>query len=133
VPATQDRTHFVDEQQRKQTLERIEQFDRVAFAMQALRVLRPHATKVAVYPCRSRIRVEQGRDLEQGPDARWATIGIPGDATREMIVVALVELAGAEPAPYLLDTLLALAHQRAPLDGGVRSTFPLNDADRSTT
>jgi hypothetical protein len=85
-----------------------EEFDRLAFAMRALQVLRPRATRVAVYPCRSELRVEQGRDLERGTSARWATVGIPPDASREHIAVALANLAGETETPFMIDSLIAL-------------------------
>jgi hypothetical protein len=103
-------THFVDEYRRRTPATTSERFDRLAFAMRALALLRPTATRVAVYPRRSAISVEQGRDLEHGFLSRWAMVGIPPDATREHIVLALAELSPVPAPAYLLDALLALGH-----------------------
>jgi hypothetical protein len=98
----------VDRELRKTPAGSEERFDRLAFAVRALRLLKPTATKVAVYPRRSSICVEQGRDLEHGGQARWATVGIPPDASRENIVLALSELSPSPAPAYLLDALIAL-------------------------
>lgn len=84
-----------------------ERFDRIAFAMRALGVLRPDAT-VAVYSRSLDLRVERGRDLGRGPSAEWAVVGIPPDASREHIAFALAELAGLEAVPFVVDLLARL-------------------------
>ncbi|GEM_PF-2077740 len=68
-----------------------QRFDRLAFAMKALRLLRIPRTRVAVFSSR-RLVVEAGRDLGPLPDSRWAMVGIPADASARSIVLALSEL-----------------------------------------
>jgi hypothetical protein len=82
-------------------------FDRIAFAMRALSVLRPSGMTVAVYSSVSSIRVERGRDLGAGdPSATWALVGIPPDASRETIAVTLAELTGFGRRPFVVELLL---------------------------
>ena len=88
-----------------------EPFDRVAFAMHALSLLRPRRMKVAVYSSVSYLRVEHGRELADGVPARWAIVGIPPQASRESIAMALAELAGVARLPFVVD-LLVLAGRR---------------------
>jgi hypothetical protein len=79
-----------------------ESFDRIAYAMRVLGVLRLEMT-VAVYPrCRNLV-VESGK--APGDGERWALVGIPPHATRENIVSALLELADARDQPFLGDLL----------------------------
>ena len=88
-----------------------ERFDRLKFAMRALRILRPRGMKVAVYEARFDVRVEQGRDFARGADAKasWAMVGIPPHASREHIALALAELAGVSRVPFVIDVLLSAA------------------------
>lgn len=83
-----------------------EEFDRIDFAMQALRLLRPRRLTVAVYRRHAELRIECVRDLAQGEGARWAMVGIPPRASRAQIAHALAELAGVADVPYALDVLL---------------------------
>jgi hypothetical protein len=83
-----------------------EEFDRIDFAMQALRLLRPRLLTVAVYRRHADLHVECVRDLAQGEGARWAMVGIPPRASRAQIAHALAELAGVADVPYALDVLL---------------------------
>jgi hypothetical protein len=82
-------------------------FDRIAFAMRALRRLRPRRMKVAVYEATSALQVHHGRDFQRGGGASWAMVGIPPHASREHIAYALVELAGVASVPYAVQMLLA--------------------------
>jgi hypothetical protein len=82
-------------------------FDRIAFAMRALRRLRPKRMTVAVYSAVSALRVEWGRNLHRGEGGSWAIVGIPPHASREHIAYALAELAGVESVPYAVQMLLA--------------------------
>jgi hypothetical protein len=82
----------------------LERFDRIAFAMRALRIVRPEHMRVAVYTRTSNLRVERGRDLDS-EEAGWALIGIPPDASRQSIALALAELAGLGSAPFVVDLL----------------------------
>jgi hypothetical protein len=97
------RYEIIDEERRFEWRDG-EQFDRIEFAMQALRFLRPSMT-VAVYERRRHLKVERGRDLNRGLDAVWAMVGIPPDASREHIARALAELTGAAHVPFLVDLL----------------------------
>lgn len=83
------------------------EFDRIAFAMQALHRLRPKRMKVAVYSAVKTLHVESGRDLRRGEGATWAMVGIPPHASREHIACALAELAGVASVPYAVRLLLA--------------------------
>ena len=80
-------------------------FDRIAFAMRALRRLRPRMT-VAVYSAVSTIHIESFRDLRREGSSQ-AIVGIPPDASREHIAYALAELAGVASVPYAVQMLLA--------------------------
>jgi hypothetical protein len=83
------------------------EFDRIAFAMRALRRLRPRRMKVAVYPAVEALRVHRGRDFQRGDGSSWAMVGIPPHASREHIAYALVELAGVASVPYAVQMLLS--------------------------
>ena len=85
-----------------------QRFDRLAFALRAVGLLRPHETRVAVFPS-SRLVVEEGRDLARGPEARWAMVGIPKDASAKSIVLALTRLERVRRAPYALEATLSAA------------------------
>ena len=81
-------------------------FDRLAFAMRALAVIRPRGMSVAVYRATSNLQVRRGADLACD-GASWAMVGIPPHASRENIAVALAELAGLEGSPYIVELLVA--------------------------
>lgn len=83
-------------------------FDRLAFAMRVLGVLRPRRVKVAVYRRVRELEVEQGADLAR-EGASWAMVGIPPSASREQIAYALVEVAGLDRTPFLVGALVAHA------------------------
>jgi hypothetical protein len=80
-----------------------ERFNRIAYAMELLKVLNPPLT-VAVYGTLRHMHVEQGRLSSKGP---WALFGVPPHATRESIAVALAELSGVQQKPFLVDLLCA--------------------------
>ncbi len=82
-------------------------FDRIAFAMRALRVLRPEHMTVAVYSSIHALRVEALLDLRRRDGSTQALVGIPPDASREHIAYALAELAGKATTPYVIELLLA--------------------------
>ena len=100
---TRSRTHTVDAE-RLYEARSAESFNRLSYALQLLRVLKP-PMKVAVYSHRRHLSLEQGRAL--GEQSAWATLGVPPDATRESIARALAELTGLERAPFLVDLLCA--------------------------
>lgn len=83
-----------------------DEFDRLAFALRALKRLRPKRMKVALYEAVSQLRVESGRDFKRGEGATWAIVGIPPHASREHIAYALAELAGVASVPYAVQMLL---------------------------
>lgn len=82
-------------------------FDRIAFAMRALRLLRPNHMTVAVYESITTLRIESMLDLRRRDGSTQATVGIPPDASREHIAYALAELAGKAEVPYVVELLLA--------------------------
>lgn len=82
-------------------------FDRMAFALRALDVLRPKVT-VVLYPRSRWLDVERPLDTSRRDGARAAVVGIPPYATREQIAVALLDAVGREPEPWLVATLAAL-------------------------
>lgn len=101
--APADPSGYVFEEQRRIDADG-EAFDRLAYAMRALRVLRPRGLTVAVREGHARLRVEQGRAWGgRSPDARWALVAIPPTASRREIALAIAELAG------ITDNSLALA------------------------
>jgi hypothetical protein len=81
-------------------------FDRVGYAMRALRMLRPRGLTVAVREGRFGLTIEGGRDWGRGDEARWAVMSIPPDATREDIAIAVAELVGVPRAAWLMDVLM---------------------------
>ncbi len=80
-----------------------ERFDRSAFARQALELVRPERTTVAICEGAARMRVESGRHW--GTPRRWAMLAIPPKASRRAIALAVAELA-QRSRPYVLDLLL---------------------------
>ena len=81
-----------------------ERFNRIAYAIELLKVLNPPLT-VAVYGSLRHLQVERGRLSSQGP---WALFGVPPHATRESIALALAELSGVAREPFLVDLLCAV-------------------------
>lgn len=94
------------EEQRTLDTSSDEDFDRIAFAMRALALMRPPLT-VTVYPRSRGLTAELGRDLRADPAGTWALLGIPSDASRAHIALAVAELAPAARRPWLLDLLAA--------------------------
>jgi hypothetical protein len=82
-----------------------ERFDRKAFAMRALDLVRPAGVTVAVCDG-ARMRVETGRNWRGAPARRWALLAVPPGASRRAIATAVAELTGS-PEPYALDVLFA--------------------------
>jgi hypothetical protein len=81
-------------------------FDRFAYAVAALDLVRPPRTRVALCTGVSRVRVESGRAWGRGEEARWALLSIPARASRRAIALAVVELARGSRTPWALDVLL---------------------------
>ena len=107
-----DDHYFVVEERRALDSTSQEEFDRIAFAMRALSLLRPPMT-VAVYPRARSLQVVRGRDLSRGDDATWAMLGVPLDASREHIALAVAELSGDEPGSLMVDLLVGATRHAA--------------------
>lgn len=84
-------------------------FDRIAFAMRALRLVKPAGMTVAVFEGRQSVRTDKGRNLRAGPEASWAIVSVPPHASRADIAVAVASLAGKSKDPYVLDLILNTA------------------------
>jgi hypothetical protein len=104
--------HVFVERERRFEHEDPEPFDRLAFAMRALSLLRLPRMKIAVYTSVSALRVERGRELAD-PEAGWALVGIPPGASRARIAMALAELAGVAHRPFVVDLLVLAGGRRA--------------------
>ena len=113
MKAVSDASHhvFVDPARRWERQDP-ESFDRIAFAMRALALLRPRIDRIAVYSSIERLVVERGRDLKSDGDRDWALVGIPPHASRQSIAMALAELVGVAGTPFVVD-LLVLAGRGA--------------------
>jgi hypothetical protein len=81
-------------------------FDRIAFAMRALRLVKPPSMTVAVFEGRKAVRTDKGRNLRAGPGASWGIVSVPPHASRADIAVAVATLAGKSGDPYVLDLIL---------------------------
>jgi hypothetical protein len=104
----EDESHYaVVESQLRFDRSSFERFDRIAFAMRALRILQPPGMRVAVYSRGHDFQLERGRDLAFGEAASFALLGIPRDASRESIALAVTELAGLGNTPLLVPLLVS--------------------------
>jgi hypothetical protein len=83
-----------------------ESFDRLAFAERAIALVRPTGTTVAVCEGLRRVQVAAGRQWGSAPDARWAIVSVPRDASRAAIASAVLGLATGQPRPWALDVLV---------------------------
>jgi hypothetical protein len=83
-----------------------EEFDRVGFALEAVRALSGARLTVAVYARHAGLRIDSVRDLRAGDGARWVMLGVPPRASRAQIAHALADVAGVTDVPYALDVLL---------------------------
>jgi hypothetical protein len=90
--------------QRRYEARSSERFDRVAYTMALLRLLKPPMT-VAVYAGNQYLHVE--RSGQRTPREPWAILGVPPHATRESIAAAVAELSGLQREPFVLDLLCA--------------------------
>lgn len=84
-----------------------ERFDRLEFTARLLARVCPTRMRVAVYERYEELRVEVGRDFGRGEGARWAMLGVPPDASRRHIALAVAELAGVARVPFMIDWLVA--------------------------
>ncbi len=92
---------------REMVLHSDEHFDRVNFALHALKIVRPKNMTVAVHEGTLSVRVNEGRDLAAGHGARWGILSISPSASRAEIAVAVASLAGRDRDPYVLDLILS--------------------------
>jgi len=91
-----------------------ELFDRVAFALRAVELLRPAATRVCVCEARSKLTVESGPMWGKDPSESWALVRVPPTASREAITLAVSRLGVARKSgAYVLDVLLARGGEAA--------------------
>lgn len=88
-----------------------EDFDRLAFAERVVALVRPRGTTVAICEGMRRVRLRAGRSWGGPPDARWAILSVPKDASRKAIATAVLELGRGAPRPYALDVLLSEANR----------------------
>ena len=84
-------------------------FDRLAFAMHALRLVKPPGMTVAVFEGRKAVQTSKGRVLRGGPNASWGMVSVPPHASRADIAVAVASLANKAEDPYVLDLILSSA------------------------
>lgn len=101
-------THAIEAESRRFEARSSESFDRIAYALELLKVLNPALT-VAIYRTQQHLEVDQGQFGSDGP---WALLGIPPHAARESIVLAVAELCGVSREPFVVD-LLRAAHARS--------------------
>ena len=104
APAPSPFVEFVDDERENDR----EQFDRLAYAKRALRLLRVRTT-VALCAGTERINVQSGGLPGDASRGTWAIVSIPPDASRVGIALTLARLAGREHDPYVMDVLLAPA------------------------
>lgn len=97
-----------------------ESFDRIAFAERALELVRPPRTTVAICEGDRRVSVSFGREWGKAPDARWAVLSVPRNASRRAIASAVLDLHDGTARAWALDVLLAALY-KAPL-GPFRSS-----------
>ncbi len=87
-----------------------EVFDRIAFAIRAVDLVRPQKMTVCVCEGKTKIKVESGRTWGQEPGEAWAVVSVPPTASRRAIALAVTRLGmGRESDPYTLDVLLSRA------------------------
>ncbi|MBX3226892.1 MAG: hypothetical protein KIT84_38255 [Labilithrix sp.] len=85
-----------------------ESFDRIAFAEQAIALVRPPRMRVAILQGTRRVKVSSGRQWGGGPGAKWAMVSVPKDASRRAIARAVLALHDeTSTRPWALDVLVA--------------------------
>lgn len=84
-----------------------ESFDRIAFAEEAIALVRPPRMRVAILQGSRRVKVASGRQWGGGPGAKWALVSVPQDASRRAIARAVLALHDeAHARPWALDVLV---------------------------
>ncbi|HWA73841.1 MAG TPA: hypothetical protein VG937_15975 [Polyangiaceae bacterium] len=101
VVADEYRYQIVDEEHRYEARDS-ERFNRIDFALSVLDVLRPNMN-ITVYEGCQRMKIRRGRDWSVGPDAVWAIIAVPANASRYYIAFALAEMVGKADRPFVVD------------------------------
>jgi hypothetical protein len=91
-----------------------ESFDRIAFTERALELVRPPRTTVAICEGARRVKVVAGRQWGKEPDARWAVVSVPRDASRRAIAAAVLGLHGGTARAWALDVLVSTLATGAP-------------------
>ncbi|HVJ91880.1 MAG TPA: hypothetical protein VM580_18900, partial [Labilithrix sp.] len=84
-----------------------ETFDRIAFANRTLELIRPPRTRVAICEGSRRVNVVAGRQWGKEPDARWAVLSVPRDASRRAIATAVLGLHTGTSRAWTLDVLMS--------------------------
>jgi len=84
-----------------------ESFDRIAFANRAIELVRPPRTTVAICEGSRQVRVVAGRQWGKEPDARWAMVSVPRDASRRAIARAVLGLSDGTARTWALDILMS--------------------------
>jgi hypothetical protein len=84
-----------------------ESFDRTEFAERALALVRPPRMRVAICEGARRLNVVAGRQWGREPDARWAIVHVPRDASRRAIATAVLGLHDGSSRAWALDVLMA--------------------------
>jgi hypothetical protein len=94
-----------------------ESFDRLAFTERALELIRPPRMMVAICEGGRRVDVSSGRRWgHPQPDAKWAIVSVPRNASRRAIAAAVLGLHEGTARAWALDVLvseLALPSGRA--------------------
>jgi hypothetical protein len=108
APRDEHRLQWAELERDHATTESDETFDRIAFAMRLLRILAPKNLTVIFHQSYRSVRVERGRDWARGAAAAWAMVGISPRASREVIALAMAEVAGVERVPFVVDLLVRL-------------------------
>jgi len=104
--ASRDEHHLEwAEHERDDAAESNETFDRIAFAMRLLRVLAPKNLTVVFHESYRSVRVERSHSFARATGARWAMVGISPRASRQVIALAMAEVAGVERVPFVVDLL----------------------------
>jgi hypothetical protein len=84
-----------------------ESFDRIAFTERALELVRPPRTTVAICQGDRRVKVALGRHWGKEPDARWAIVSVPRNASRRAIAAAVLGLHEGSGRAWALDVLVS--------------------------
>jgi hypothetical protein len=84
-----------------------ETFDRIAFAERAIELVRPPHTTVAICEGSRRVKVIAGKQWGKEPDARWAIVSVPRDASRRAIASAVLGLHDGSARAWALDVLMS--------------------------